>query len=586
MSEPVIAIDFEAFWSKSGPDPCSLTNLGNWAYTKHPDNDIYALSIASSCGFRWCGHPTSFNFESLHNEILVAHNAGVELSMIEHLKDVGVIPRYVQPKALYDTADLTAYLGYPRSLKEASKYLLGKEVDKGVREATCGKQFYQMSPEFQKEVLDYCLSDSVTELELWMKHGHRWPEHERRISQMTLEMCWRGLPVNQEAIQEGIYTLDKKLWEVRKSIPWADDDSERKVLSPIAVAEECRRHGIAPPSSMAKDSQEFEEWLALYGAKFPWAEAMGTYRSANALLKKLQTMKQRTRPNGWMPYSLKVFGAHTGRDSGDSGFNAQNLTKGELWGVNLREMIEAPAGKTLGIIDLSQIEPRVLHWLAGDVRMLEFMRVSSDFYEAQARAMNMWSGDAPLRSDPKLRHLVKSLNLGLGFGLGAERFSKLANIPLQEAERLKTMYRSKNRPVTDLWKKLDREMRRSHGGEFCMDLPSGRTMKYRDVSTYGGLSAMIPRSGTMMRLKFHPGTLTENITQAVARDIFMDRCIELERVGYPILLRVHDEAVCLLNEPTAEQDLKNMETIMSTPPTWIPDIPLAAEGQLSRKYTK
>ena len=43
-----------------------------------------------------------------------------------------------------------------------------------------------------------------------------------------------------------------------------------------------------------------------------------------------------------------------------------------------------------------------------------------------------------------------------------------------------------------------------------MELPSGREMRYRDVRSFAGLNAVIPRMGKMMRLGFWGGTLTEN----------------------------------------------------------------------------
>jgi DNA polymerase len=90
----------------------------------------------------------------------------------------------------------------------------------------------------------------------------------------------------------------------------------------------------------------------------------------------------------------------------------------------------------------------------------------------------------------------------------------------------------------------------------------------------------------MMRLKFWGGALTENLVQATARDVFMDRVIALHKANMPPILRVHDEAVCIFPDATAEEDLKKMISIMSTPPEWMPELPISAEGHLCQKYTK
>jgi DNA polymerase bacteriophage-type len=158
-------------------------------------------------------------------------------------------------------------------------------------------------------------------------------------------------------------------------------------------------------------------------------------------------------------------------------------------------------------------------------------------------------------------------------------------LTLDETKALVAKFRS--RPyIPGFWRELEEAMAASAPDDFHMTLPSGRVMRYRDVKNYGSISAVIPRLGKMMRLKFWGGTLTENIVQASSRDVFMDRCIVLEDNNLPPLLRVHDEAVCLLKEDTAEDDLKLMTEIMSTNPDWWPELPLRAEGHLCKRYTK
>jgi DNA polymerase len=255
-------------------------------------------------------------------------------------------------------------------------------------------------------------------------------------------------------------------------------------------------------------------------------------------------------------------------------------------------MIKAPAGYTFAIVDLSQIEPRVLHWLAGDTKMLEHIRQCPDFYEAQARAMGLWSGDEPLRTDPKKRHLIKGLNLGLGYGMGAKKFASVANIPSDEAERLTRLYRTKNPLVTKLWKDLEEVLRSTATSKeeknAEIEMPSGRKMTYRNVSVdHGGLTAQIPRQGKFMRLGFWGGVVTENLVQATARDVFMDCCLRIEAQGFPVLMRIHDEVVCQV--PAGDEGKRCLDAIvkiMSTAPDWAEGLPLSAEGSLSDVYKK
>jgi hypothetical protein len=274
--------------------------------------------------------------------------------------------------------------------------------------------------------------------------------------------------------------------------------------------------------------------------------------------------------------------------------NCQNIPKGIVAGVDIRSLIEAPEYKTLVICDLSQIEPRVLAWLAEDTAMLDYIRGCADLYEAQARAWGMWNKPEELRTDPATRHVIKTLNIGLGYQMGAARFSASAGVSTAEAERLVGLYRSKNTKICGrggFWEMLGRKISFATSRPdktLRIHLPSGRTCIYRDVCRKGGdITCLLPgKSGKFERRKMFPGGICENLTQAVARDIFMSRCLLLREQGYEILMRVHDEAVILVDEDSASDDAKVIESIMSTPPAWCDDLPMGAESKVSKFYTK
>jgi hypothetical protein len=96
----------------------------------------------------------------------------------------------------------------------------------------------------------------------------------------------------------------------------------------------------------------------------------------------------------------------------------QNLKRGSF----LRKAIMAPPGFELVVGDLSQIEPRVLSWLAGDAAMLDVFRSGEDPYAVfGARMFNIpgLSKD----SHPLLRQSAKSALLGCGYGMGWASFA-------------------------------------------------------------------------------------------------------------------------------------------------------------------
>lgn len=288
---------------------------------------------------------------------------------------------------------------------------------------------------------------------------------------------------------------------------------------------------------------------------------------------------------------------NTGRDSGGGGWNAQNIPKGEVAGVDIRNLIEAPAGNTLVICDLAQIEARCLPYLAGDKELLKLIASGLDVYEAHARATMDYNDPRPLKEvDPKLRQVAKARTLGAGYGVGAAKFQLVAkimaglDISLQEAQETVQAYRDSNPKIVALWRRMDRELRVAtdpNDKTLEVTLPSGRSLIYRNVRRVtGNIVAKMPRLGKLMDVKLYGAQIVENMCQGFARDVFMDRCMALEDAGYEILMRVHDEVVVLVDEYDAEDHRQVIEEIMSTPPLWASDLPLGAEAIISKHYRK
>ena len=61
MASPVAAIDFETYYSKE----LSVTIQGTWNYIFHKDFDAYLLSVSTSTGLRWVGHPHDFDWSQI-----------------------------------------------------------------------------------------------------------------------------------------------------------------------------------------------------------------------------------------------------------------------------------------------------------------------------------------------------------------------------------------------------------------------------------------------------------------------------------------------------------------------------------------
>jgi len=582
------ALDFESYYDKQ----CSITTFGPRGYFSHPNFDAYLMSVVGDDGTKFCGAPADFDWFLLNNNRILSHNASFD----QHLYYYGVENKWwpaIDFAEWHCTADMVACLGLPRSLKNASSVVLGITVDKSTRDNMSGKKWSAMTADFQKEVIEYAIKDSDYCLELWQKLSDKWSERERKISLVNRKAVFNGIPINAELLHESIAGINQTLFNTEESIPWV---GERPVLSRIAFNDECRKNGLEPPASLALDSDEANEFLDTNSGQYPWINAVRNYRRINSLKRKLESFDKATMDDGRFYGGLMYFGAHTGRFSGSGGnLNLQNLPRGEMFGVDLRSLIAPAKGYRLLAVDLSQIEVRTLCWLAEDKDTMAEIAASDDIYEAFAIRFGLWDKDkgSMRENDPKTRHMVKAIVLGCGYGCGPEKFALISKMDPLEAEGAVNLYRTKMKKVVSLWRKYNEDMglSRDQEDEFSIDLPSGRSLNYgrlQAVSQKGRTQyvAMMNKHSKKMPVKVYGGLLAENASQALARDIFCDMLCRIHDAGLKIIFHVHDEVVLEVPEETANLDLQRVIKIMSTPPEWIPDIPLAAEGSILTKYTK
>lgn len=127
-------------------------------------------------------------------------------------------------------------------------------------------------------------------------------------------------------------------------------------------------------------------------------------------------------------------------------------------------------------------------------------------------------------------------------------------------------------------------------------LPSGRFLYYpkaeiRPVTTpWGDTRHMVTHhgvhatTGKWVRFALTGGRLTENIVQAISRDILVEAMLRLERAGYPVVMHVHDEIVAEV--PEGFGTLDGFVEIMAQPPAWAGGCPIGAEGWVGKRYRK
>lgn len=82
-------------------------------------------------------------------------------------------------------------------------------------------------------------------------------------------------------------------------------------------------------------------------------------------------------------------------------------------------------------------------------------------------------------------------------------------------------------------------------------------------------------------------SIFQSAVQGTARDFLANAMLNLELNGYEVINSIHDEVLLLADENGAEEALENdVMHIMTNPPKWAPDFPLAAEGWVSKRYKK
>jgi DNA polymerase bacteriophage-type len=283
----------------------------------------------------------------------------------------------------------------------------------------------------------------------------------------------------------------------------------------------------------------------------------------------------------------------------------------------LRNMIIPTEGCELWVADFSQIEVAVLWWLAGNKRGLKLLTDGEDVYVDQAVSN---TGKRPEEISFDERQLGKGQVLGGGFGMGWKKFQETAakppyNLKLSDdqAQAAIANYRRLNPAVPALWKEYENVaiqameapgtiMRSTGRADFRLEdkflwvtLPSGRRLAYREPqityreTEYGPRKtlefwAVNSKTKKWGLERTWGGTLTENIVQAVARDLMMAAILRLERAGYRALLTVHDEALC--ERKLDEGNLREFENVMTESPPWCAGLPIRAKAWRGPRYRK
>ena len=282
----------------------------------------------------------------------------------------------------------------------------------------------------------------------------------------------------------------------------------------------------------------------------------------------------------------------------------------------IRTSFIAAPGHTFHVCDFSAIEARVIAWLAGENWVLDVFREGGDIYCRTASKMfgvpvEKHGANAELRQKGKIAVLA----LGYGGGVSALEAMGGARLGLSEDEEreIVKLWRGSNDNIVKLWNTLEtaavkairtgEDVQINRGivvgrkwGMLTITLPSGRTLCYPRVSIgierndgWRGDHEIIEYEGTNQttkkwgKIRTYGGKLTENVVQAIARDILGIVILRAREAGLPVVFHIHDEIVV---EAAPGQTLEQVEALFSKPISWCTDLPLKGAGYTTPYYLK
>lgn len=312
------------------------------------------------------------------------------------------------------------------------------------------------------------------------------------------------------------------------------------------------------------------------------------------------------------PILLNYCGAHTTRWTGGDKMNPQNLKRGGT----LRKAVMAPPGHVIMACDSSQIEARVVAWLADHTELLQTFH---DWDNARGpdvyRQMASTIYQKPIAEiSAEERFLGKVVVLGAGYGMGANKFRNTlaigamgprVDIPEELSRKVIDSYRTNNPYFKALWDAM-------HYMLLCLACGTEHTYKVLEGTTdqrirlpnglylsYPGLIGDEDKVNDTMDnfryftaddvqtkenpIKIYGGLLTENVTQALARTIVAEQMLAISR-ELRVVTMTHDEVVCVVKESEAEAAAAFMTAEMRKAPDWCRELPLNAEVEYGERY--
>jgi DNA polymerase len=527
----------------------------------------------------------------------------------------------------------------------------------------------QAVPDDFKLLYTYCVEDCVAELELDESLADL-SDYEQQVWEIDQRINQQGIRIDLQFVTKAMAFAEQQQMEVVEAFRAATDNEVDSPTQRGKLLEWSKSRGFVLLNTQAA---VIKQTLARKDVPQDVRKALAVFQQAgNAAFAKYPAFLDRADRKGIIRESLIYHKAHTGRWA-SWGVQFHNMYRPKIdveigckiitehsyeTFISLYDnapraisscvrgaVIPSPGKRFLGA-DFSQMESRVLAWLAGEEKKLELFRQGVDVYCVLASTFYGYPVN-PV-DHPNERQTGKVGDLSLGYQGGTAAFDGMAknyeldlspvvgrilssatHSELKKADYCYKLYLKTERdeyvdrdlglaediikqrwraahPMTvQYWKDLEaaaikavqtksvvqcRGVKWGMSGRFlvCV-LPSGRPLYYPYPKVSSGdrgkpaLSYAFEFEGKWMRGYTYGGSLAENLTQAVQRDLLVDAIVELEPI-YPVTLHVHDEVISEVPLNYGSKD--EFEDIMKRHKPWANGIPVAVKGWQGGRYGK
>ena len=600
----LITIDFETYYDKQ----YSLSKITTEEYVRDPRFEVIGVGVkVNNQPTEWASGEhnelkrylqDSFNWK---NAMVLAHNAMFDNSILAWHYDI-------HPRIHTDTVCIArAVHGVQTS---ASLRNLAEKYQIGVKGNEVLDALGKRREDFRSDELDkygdYCINDVELTYKLFHLMAKGFPKKELRLIDATLRMFIDPvLRIDSPALETHLTATRTN----KKNFLLNAEVTKEEVMSNNKFAELLRKEGVDPPTKISPTTGK--ETYAFAKTDKGFNELLTSSNLAVKMLAEARYMNKSTldetrtqrfidiAKRGALPVPIKYYAAHTGRWGGDDKINMQNLPSRE--DKSLKNSICAPEGHMLIDCDSSQIEARVLAWLAGQSDLVDAFAKGEDVYKKMASSIY----NVPVEEVTQGQRFVgKTAILGAGYGMGSVRFKEQLKgqsgkyIDADEARRIIQVYRDTNWKIASFWRACQDMLVKMYNKQSvrigtkglivnsgtAIVLPSGLLMRYDDLNFEQGERGREFSYATRQgRTRIYGGKVTENVCQAIARCIIGEQMLDIAK-KYKVVMTVHDSIVCSVPEYETDEAQEYIETCMRKVPDWCKGLPLDCESGIGRTY--